>query len=467
MHTHLKSLVTALAFSLLFYSKTFGLNLVLIAILVVVLLSTLKAARPVPWIYPAAYLFTALMVFIHPTGFHIFAHLLTFLLLVGKSMARESSLYVAVFVGFINMLTASIIRLAERQKRPETERKKLSPKAISRIKGVVLAGALLCLFGVLYQKGNPIFEWLLSQIDLSFINFPWILFTCLGYLLFLHLLRPYDPQELVKMDTAQENDLSAPEEKLHLDKLYQLDSEQTLGSIVLGALNLLLIGFLITDLLYLLQPDIHSHADYSRSVHQGVYALMFSIVCAILIILYFFRGALNFFKGNGRLKKLAYLWIGLNGILVLFTAYKNWSYIEALGFTYKRIGVFIYLLLVLVGLVTTYLKVAQKKRFVYLLRTNLATAWAFLVLASAVPWDKAITAYNLSHLQDPDIHYLLDLGASNAPQLYTYGREKKHRLNPNLRARISNKYLDFEEEEAGRSWQEYTLHQFLSKNTDR
>ncbi len=463
MYIHLKSLLGALAFSLLFYSKSFGLNVFLISIIVLVFLSTLYRERPFPRVYALSYLLTAAMVFIAPTGFQLFVHFVALLVLVGKSMTSKSSLHIAGFAGLINLFTGMLVHWVEQQNLPKEARKNISPQLLNYLKGGTISLLLLVFFTVLYQNANPVFGQLIAGIDLSFISVPWLFFTGAGYLLFLNILRPFHPKELMDFDAARGNALVPPSEPFSRIDLYKLEREHTLGSMVFAALNLLLILFLITDMIYLLNPDITSNADYSNSVHQGVYALMFSIVVAIAIILYFFRGDLNFYHNNKRLKALSYSWIALNLVLVVFTFYKNWAYVEALGLTYKRIGVFVYLLLTLTGLATAYIKVSQLKNFTYLLRTHMALLFLFLVVSSTVPWDRAITWYNLGHIRHPDIAYLLDLGDGNLQQLHEYAHTKDNTLIWEQERTINDRYREFLEAQAEKTWQEYTFYQ-LTQN---
>lgn len=465
MNIHIKSIVSALAFSLLFYSKSFGLNLFLISIVVVALVSTIGKNRFISWRYSFVYVTTAIFVFLNPTGFTIFVHFMAFMVFVGKSISQKSSVYLSWFVGCINMTAASVANYVQNQDKPEKkESGKISPKLGNRLKGGIVATALLFLFGMLYKNANPVFGNLIAQIDLDFISIPWLFFTFLGYLIFLHLLRPFNAQELVDFDLAQKNELEKPAELTLIGEKKQLESEHTLGSMVFLALNLLLLLFLVTDVIYLLDQTTISNAEYSQAVHQGVYALMFSVVCAIVLILYFFRGNLNFFRGNHRIKIFTYVWIALNVILVVFTAYKNYTYVEALGLTYKRIGVFVYLALTLTGLITAYIKVTEVKNFIYLLRTNMATIFAFLFLSASIPWDRAITGYNLNTIEKPDINYLIGLGESNSEQLYSYA--KKNRLETNTADSINDKYKAFVEKQSQKTWQEYTLYQITKTKSN-
>jgi len=462
MKIHVKSILGALIFSLLFYSKSFGINTVLISMAVLAFLFSLRQERSVPWVHAAAFLFTAVMVFLDPTPFKIFVYLMFLFLFVGKYISKKGSLYLNWAVGLVNTLMATLIRLAERDE-STTKRKKWHKRTTDTLKGVGMAMALMVLFSLLYQNANPVFHGIIQQIDFNFISFPWLLFTLMGYFLFLHILKPYHPKDLFKLDARQSNSLFPPSAPFTIPGLEKLRSEQTLGSIIFLVLNLLLIFFLITDVVYLWNSEIVTNAGYSQSVHQGIYALLFSIVCAIVLILIFFRGDLNFYKGNQHIKNLTYLWIGLNVILVLFTFYKNYGYVAALGFTYKRIGVFVYLLLTLGGLITTYRKVAQQRSFVYLIRTNVTVAFALLLMASCIPWDKAITHHHLNYLENPDVQYLIRLGDSNSELLFEYAQHQQHLVSVAQRKQILEKKGRFDAAQNNKSWQEYALYHIKKK----
>ena len=196
-----------------------------------------------------------------------------------------------------------------------------------------------------------------------------------------------------------------------------LKFELKTGMTLLVLLNLLLFVFNAMDLGYVLGATLPEGVSYSKYVHQGVYTLISSIVLAILIIIYFFRGNLNFYRKNTTLLTLTYVWIAQNTVLALGIAYKNGLYIEEYSLTYKRIGVFVYLLLVTAGLLTTYVKTRQKKNHWYLLRKNTWIAYSLLVTMSFVDWDYIITKVNLTKNRDIDYTYLLKLSDSGLPLL--------------------------------------------------
>jgi len=461
MNIHIKSILAALSFSFLFYSNSLGLNLFLISIIVIILLKTQKKEIPISWGYSIAYLLSALFVFINPTGYSIFIYFMTFIVFIGKSISGTTSTYLTWLFGVINLLAASVINYNETEKQPDEKKKKLSSKSLSYIKGSLIALSLLIIFTLMYKNANPVFGNLISQINLDFISVPWLFFTLLGYVLFFHILQPYYPKELIELDNNQSNNLTKTKDFFSEVVHKKLSEEHTLGTIIFGALNLLLVFFLITDIIYLFEKDTIANTTYSQSVHQGIYALMFSIVCAITLILYFFRGNLNFYKENKRIKSFTFLWIVLNILLVAFTCFKNYQYVEALGFTYKRIGVFVYLLLTLIGLTTAYIKVVHIKNFIYLVRTNIALFFACVFISAAIPWDKMITLYNLKNIENPDIYYLINLGHTNSEQLYNYANNTPIAIES--KKQINAKYTEFIENHYNKNWKEYTLYQFTKK----
>lgn len=94
-------------------------------------------------------------------------------------------------------------------------------------------------------------------------------------------------------------------------------------------------------------------------------------------------------------------------------------YIGEYGITYKRIGVYVYLLLSLIGLITTFIKINKVKSNYYLFRTNAWLFYATLILSCAFNWDKIITDYNMQSTRVLDKDYLLGLSNTNLPDLFT------------------------------------------------
>jgi hypothetical protein len=151
-----------------------------------------------------------------------------------------------------------------------------------------------------------------------------------------------------------------------------------------------------------------------------------------------FRSEQNFFRPKSWLHKLAYLWIGQNLILGISVFIRNFHYISFHGLAYKRIGVIIFLTLVLIGLVTMFFKVEQKKTLFHLVRINSWAAAIMLCLMTLVNWDVAIVKYNLSHNNpaEIDIDNYLNLSSKVLPVLYADLDKVERQMKKHMKNRV-------------------------------
>jgi hypothetical protein len=105
--------------------------------------------------------------------------------------------------------------------------------------------------------------------------------------------------------------------------------------------------------------------------------------------------------------------------LVISVFLRDYYYIERHGLAYKRIGVLFFLLMVLIGLTTVFVKIWYKKSTYFLFRVN---AWAgiiVLVISTTLHWDEFIANYNLQRkgTVSLDIGFLLSLSDKTLPLL--------------------------------------------------
>ena len=212
--------------------------------------------------------------------------------------------------------------------------------------------------------------------------------------------------------------------------------------------------------------------ELKQYVHEGTFLLIWGIILAIVVLYFQFRGALNFHKNSKILRGLGYAWLAQNAFLTLSVGCRNWQYIAHCGLAYKRIGVFIFLLLTLIGLFTMYLKINEKRTFFFVMCRMSWAFYAVLLANSSINWDTFITRYNI---QTPvktgviDVHFLLDdISAKNLPLLL----ENKDLLKKNSFQSINGYGLlaedDFEKalqrkqnrfltEQSGYSWLSFNL----------
>jgi len=159
--------------------------------------------------------------------------------------------------------------------------------------------------------------------------------------------------------------------------------------------------------------------DLTQFVHEGTYVLIFSILLAAGIMLWFFRRNLNFYRpGLPLLRWGATLWVVQNAVLVVSVGLRNYYYIVHTGLAYKRIGVYGFLLLTLFGLATVLLKVWQRRSAFSLVRLNSWAAYAVLLLLAAGNWEIWIAEYNLqARFSRLDIGFLLAMPPRVLPVL--------------------------------------------------
>lgn len=445
-------LVAALLFSTLFYKQNIGLNLSLFSIstLTLLFIHNKKAFKKKSSIvFSIVYLITGISVFLYKSNLSIIANCVAFITIVGHISEHKSSIY----VNWLNGLYTSIAGFFHRNF-GHIEHKGKKAQNIDYLHTAKIIGIpilVVIIFIGLYKNGNPMFNALISKINFDFINLSWVLFTALGYYLFYNISLPIQVNPATEIDLRLENNLK--EKRKESIQIEALKKEHQLGFILITLLNILITFFLVTDITYLVSSNDFRASVFSNQVHSGINALIASIIIAIIIILYFFRGDLNFYKDNETLKLTAYIWILLNVILIINIAIKDCQYIYYFGFTYKRIGVLVYLLLSIIGLLTTTIKVNRIKNFWYLLRVNSVFAFAILMISSMVNWDSHITVYNLYHAKSMDFNYLITLSNNNTFILKNYANQNK--LSNEKKLLIDKKTAAYRDLLDDNEWQEF------------
>lgn len=450
---NIATITGALLFSTFFYKQNIGLNLTLFTIVTILLLAISNASsfkKRSVILATIAYLISGIAIFLYKSNLSIIANLFAFFTLVGSVSEHKSSIYVKWINGIYTTIVATFSLYFDAL---STEVKNVKKEKINFaywFKIIGIPTVILIVFISLYRNGNPLFDELISKIDLSFINLQWILLAGLGYYLFYNITHPIqiEPATVTDINTGNsliKNDLKSVSKE-------KLENEKQLGVVLMLLLNVLIFFFLITDAMYLSEIHTMDGTELSKQVHNGVNALIASILLAIAIILYFFRGNINFFKKNKTLKYLTFIWIFLNANLVVITAIKNYEYISSFGFTYKRVGVLIYLFLTFIGLATTYIKVYKIKNLWYLFRKNAQLAFVVLIISATINWDKIITFYNINYAEQTDTEYLINLSDNNAFMLKDYA--ENYALNYDTEFDINTKHTDYIENLNDNSWQE-------------
>ncbi len=193
-------------------------------------------------------------------------------------------------------------------------------------------------------------------------------------------------------------------------KMLALRAEYKVGFIMMIALNALLFLVNLTDIVYVwFSFEPMSASALSRFVHEGTYILILSIFFAMAVLLYYFRGNINFLNGIKPLKYAALIWIIQNTVLATSVGIRNFHYIKEYGLASKRIGVLVFLVLTVIGLLLMWVKIRDRKSIFFLLDRNAWAVYGMLIFLSLFNWDVLMTRYNLSVNSNKqlDVNYLI------------------------------------------------------------
>ena len=461
-------IISTITYSLLFYQQEIGINLTLFNL---VLVGGLLFTKPeilknkIALFVLLGTIISAFNVTMQNTLLAVILNVFSLIALAGLSINPKSSLLIATLNSVYSFFTSILLRTIEKFEAKNTVNLGFIGKVtFQKIKMVLIPLAIISVFISLYASANPLFQSLIDKINLDFISWQWIQFTAIGFLvLFGFFYQSYIPT-LSDADKLAKNNLTRIRKKRQFTNLIGLKYEYKSGWILLLLLNVLLFVFNGLDINFLLfsETPVTVQSEY---LHQGVNTLITSIILAILVILYYFRRNLNFYKNNNGLKVLAYLWVSQNAILVITTLAKNANYIAHDGLTYKRIGVYVFLFLTFIGLVTTFIKVHKIKSNWFLIRINSILFYGIFIIGTFFNWDGIITNYNLQNTENIDIDYLTSLTAANIPQLVDLIKERAVFFTENQKEAIAFKKSEFLYKMENIDWQSWSYRNWKVEQT--
>ncbi len=439
-------------FNFLFWNEGLGINLFLHTLFIFVILFRKKEhyTDKKAILIAFSHLLTALLVVINHAVLNIFGYYITLIILIGFIHAQQiKTVFTALLSGFLQ-LACSPINLFKKILAVKIGNFSLKP-IFRPIKYLIIPVFVVIFFSIIYTIANPVFakyaESFMLNIsegvarifsfifgDLSFDRFVHVV---IGILFTAGILLSFKENGLEKMDATSSDDLirkrkikSTPSfiQELKLiflgaiiSKKMALKTENIIGIISFAALNLLILILNIIDFNTIWLGNISSFNDVylSTQLHEGANSLIFSILMAMLVIIYFFSGNINFYSKNKALKILAYAWIIQNTFLVFSVLIRDYHYINLSGLTYKRIGVLVFLILCIIGLFTVYIKVAQQKTLFYLLKVNGQIWYVLFIIFGVVNWDTLIVNYNINSRNRIalDVEHLMEMSDKTLPIL--------------------------------------------------
>ncbi|TDE45956.1 DUF4173 domain-containing protein [Flavobacterium rhamnosiphilum] len=262
---------------------------------------------------------------------------------------------------------------------------------------VVIPAIFITLFFMVYAFGSDHFSALFTDYTLDLDIFEVFLIALLGFYISFSFWNYWVPDICYDYNSMLDNDFSnaIKNQNQKTFSFLDLDFERKSGEITLVLLNAMLLVFIVT---YNYEQffEIIETSKLSSATHERVNAVIFSIVMAVGVILFYFKGGFNFDEKANSLKRLAKIWILLNGVLIISTVIKNSEYVSYFGLTYKRLGVYAFLILAIIGLVFAFLKIINQKTNAFLFNQMVWYFYGTILLCSFVNWGNIITQYNIS-----------------------------------------------------------------------
>lgn len=476
MKTDLKIyFVWSLVVANMFYFELLGLNALIVTV-VTITVAAFRFFRAIKspdilnkdaikrhWFAAAfIWLVASLGVFINATPLNNFIYVLTFLYFISQQNHRQHSILFGV-MQTIQSFVLGMIRIVTDNKNYFTDKSNGRMKKILKTILLLFTGLVICIiFLKLYQSADERFYELTKFINLDWISWGFIAFyVLLSFILYGLFFFQSD------------NDFASFEDKIPIEikpnytdrvqNFFGQTQEKNLTLFTLIILNTFLILFLFLEATYLIENygTKRPVTEYSQAVHGGIDALIASLILVILVVSFFFRGQLNYHP-KPFLKVLVFIWLSLNVILVFTTALKNYDYMSGFGFTYKRLGIILYLILCLVGLTLTFYKIQKKQTAWFLVKTNSLVIVAAFAVVSLFNWNAIIANHNIKNLNSErlDLHYIYSLGADTYPYLLSYYLEKDH-LNDPLFVEVRESAMGYkfilENKKLNYSWRSFNL----------
>ncbi len=491
-----------LLFNYLFWQAPFGVNALLFSVFGVASLLILypeTRKSKITLLGMLGHFITALFVVIHNSGVAILGWHFTFILVVGfaNQPAIRSILYaLPTSIGNFFKFPVVIGR--------EIPQIKVSLPKIKTgwrfIKLALIPLFILLIFYWIFKLANPIFNEFTTSIfiqislalerffeNVSLVRVLFLLFgfTLSGWIIYRYNITHFIDIELKRSDSIRRIKKTRKKDIHPIDNCeyparfnfnmrssylsMKLKSEYRAAIMLIFSVNFLLLivnGIDINWIWFNFKYD--PGFNLKQFVHEGTYLLILSILLSMAILLFYFRLNLNFYPKQKFLKVLSYIWLAQNGILAFSVALRNYHYINHYGLAYKRIGVIVFLILTIFGLITLYVKIKGRKSTFFLWRTNTWAVYVMLILLTSVNWDMVIARHNLAHnYKSPiDWSFLLSLSDktlllldenSKTLEQYSFKTIYKNRRNFTYGEYFEFRKQNFFERKKGEGWQSWNL----------
>lgn len=453
-------LLSTLLFGLLFHNQALGINLVIYeALMLGWLFSTkqLSLKSSLEKLMVTSQVVTLTFTVVHHSNWSYLIHFLVSFILVGVMLAPQlRSLVNALGMTLSNVFLCFNELFSPNEKKEKVYQSK-NKYRFKRLRFYIIPVAIILLFAWLYGIANPEFGkyvnsalgWLYDSIAavLESIDF-WVIPTLIfGFLISVYVLKRGLNPKVVEIDEAANDSKIRRKNHFPSAKTMALKNEYRAGVFLFASLNVLIFLMNIMDVDHV-WLNFEWEGQYLRQfVHYGTIVLVIALGLSVILVLYFFRGNLNYYSKNKTLKTLCYIWLGQNAILAVSAGIRNFYYIQYYSLAYKRIAIIFFIVLTIYGLYSVLVKIKDTRSTFYVIRKN-AIAWTVvLVISVAFNWDRIIAEYNFSRGKGSFVHlnFLANLSDTALPamdqplaKLKEIDQFQEKSFFPNLKSSSSN-----------------------------
>ncbi len=427
---HIQVLLATILFTLFFYEKSLGINVLLYEVIILTMI-VFQAVKTNLWskhfLLPLALvLFTSIMTVVHHSTLSYVINFMTFFLFIGLiNNTKIKSWWIAISASFVASF-ASIQELFEQEEETNRSKLKFNWRKWSMF---VLPIGIIILFLIFYSGSNPAFDRLISKIG-TFLNdniffvfknvkLSIVLTILLGWVTSVFLLVRSSYFQGQEKDTKASDDLVRKKSGHSIFKNLGFKYHYQSAVFLFACLNFILLILNYLDVVHVWFGFEFEGQFLKDFVHEGTYFLILSILISVSLVLFYFKGSINFYSKNKWLKRLAVIWLAQNLFLSISVAIRTIYYVQYYSLAHGRIAVFIFLILVAIGIVTVYIKVAYRKTSYYLFRVNTVSFMLVLSITTAFNWDKIIAKYNFKNAEVSFLHlnFMANLSDSALPYL--------------------------------------------------
>jgi hypothetical protein len=426
MKKHQIILACSLVFTLLFYNQSVGVNLSIFGVVLTLLISYFFQDRFVG----RSHLILVVTSILSCLAFAWYGDFVSFLALASsilflqfKTQDPELKTIQVFPLVFLNGITSLGRIFMFQQWLPE--KKIHNDFAKKLVAFFVIPAIFMVLFFIVYSFGSNHFSSLFTDYTLDIDIFQLILISILGFYISFSFWNYWVPDVCYQYNPKLDNEFANKNEVKNQNtfSFLDLDFERKSGEITLLLLNLMLLVFIVT---YNYEQffEVIDKPNLSADIHERVNSVIFSIVMAVGVIMFYFKGGFNFDEKASGLKKLAKIWIVLNGLLILSAIVKNSEYILTFGLTYKRLGVYAFLTLAIIGLVYVFFKIKKQKTNAYLLNQMIWYFYGTVLVCSFVNWGNLITNYNIAVNKCVEPSFLCELNFNDESRQEYFSKNK-------------------------------------------